>query len=207
MEEEELELLKKEKELENELIEYQDKHKQVKLVYEKVFENIKHICKLEKKKIEEVQNSSINNSSNEHSNEFDVSQNIIKVVGPSEEEVSKHFIEYLENTRGIIERLYLTVGKKEFQNMLKDRGTKTESSSNNIDLKDKLVKSTSKKNIIDSKSPTHTNNNNIQTNYEYNYSDEELKEDDKKIKDEYNSMAHDFKKIVKYFTFFKIFFI
>ena len=67
MEEEEKKLLFEEKELENELSEYQDKHKKVKLVYEKVFDSIKGICKLEKKRIEEVQNSSINNISNEQS--------------------------------------------------------------------------------------------------------------------------------------------
>ena len=102
------------------------------------------------------------------------SQNVIKVVGPSEEEVSKHFIEYLDNTRGIIERLYLTVGKKEFQNMLKIRGEKTNLSSNNIlSLKEKSNKNNNKKNVNDSKLPITTNQNNIQTNYEYNYSDEE----------------------------------
>ncbi len=206
MEEEEKKLLEEEKILEDELREFQDKHKQVKLVYEKVFDSIKGICKLEKKKIEEVQNSSINNSSNEQSHELDMSHYVIKVVGPSEEEVSKHFIDYLVNTRGIIERLYLTVGKKEFQNMLKDRKNKAESNLNNLNAKEKLVKASSKKNIIDTKSLNNTNQNNIQTNYEYNYSDEELKEDDKKIKDEYNTMALDFKKIVNIYKNFYIFF-
>ena len=173
MEEEEMKLQKEDKELEEELKEYQDKHKQVKLVYEKVFENIKGICKLDKKKIEEVQNSSINNSI-DNSNELDVSQNVIKVVGPSEEEVSKHFIEYLENTRIVIERLYLTVGRKEFQTMLKDRGVDTGSSASKN--KEKLTKA-NKKNVNDSKSPSNTAEKaNIHTNQEYDYSDEELKD-------------------------------
>ena len=198
MEEEEKELLNDENELQEELNEYQDKHKQVKLVYEKVFENIKGICKLEGKKIEEVQNSSINNSaSNDHSNELDVSHNVIKVVGPSEEEVSKSFIEYLESTRLVIEKLYLTVGKKEFQNLLKERGA--DMGTNGTDKKNDKTKVGSKKGVNDSKSPHNTNNANIQTNnQEYDYDDEELKEDDKKMKDEYNSMAHEFKKIVSY---------
>lgn len=201
MEKEELDLIKEEKSLEDELREYQDKHKLVKLVYEKVFDNIKGICKLDKKKIEEVHNNSshMNNSSNEQSNELDVSQNVIKVVGPSEEEVSKHFIEYLENTRSIIERLYLTVGKKEFQNMLKERGDRLDQPSNNNVNKEKLIKSTSKRNVHDTKSPSNVINTHTNTNYEYNYSDEELKEDDKKIKDEYLSMAQEFKKIVRFF--------
>ena len=204
MEEEELKLAEEEKELEDDLRANQDKHKNVRLVYEKVLENIKGICKLENKKIEEVQNNSINmnNSSMENSHELDVSQTVIKVVGPSEEDISKHFMEYLENTKTIIERLYLTVGKKEFENMLKERGEKVDTIPNTNLNKEKLKQSVSKKNIHDTKSPSHTTNNTIQTNYEYNYSDDELKEDDKKIKDEYVSMALEFKKIVRYFLLF-----
>lgn len=196
MEEEEMKLLEEEKILDDELNECKDKHKQVKLVYEKVVDSIKGICKLElnKKKIEEVQNSSINNSSNEHSRDLDVSQNVFKVVGPSEDEISKHFIDYLETTRGIIERLFLTIGKKEFQNMLKERKNKSENL--NPGNPKAVAKASSKKNVVEAKTNTTNQNNNIQTNYEYNYSDEELKEDDKRVKDEYNSMANEFKKIV-----------
>lgn len=197
MEEEEFKLVQEEKELEKLLSECQDKHKLVRLVYEKVFENIKSLCRLENKRIEEVRNNSINmdNSSNENSHELDVSNTVIKVVGPSEEEVSKHFMEYLENTRAIIERLYLTVGKKEFENMLKDRGEKVDSIPNAVQNKEKLKQNLSKKNVNETKSHTITHHT-LHTNYEYNYSDEELKEDDKRIKDEYMAMAQEFKKIV-----------
>ena len=87
--------------------------------------------------------------------------------------------------------------------MIKDRGERVDTISISPSNKDKLKKSVSKKNVNDTKSPTTTINN-LQTNYEYNYSDEELKEDDKRVKDEYLAMAHEFKKIVIIFFLFFI---
>lgn len=199
MEAEESKLIEEEKALQKELKTIQEKHKDVKLVYEKVIENIKSICKLENKKPEEVINHSINmnNSSDGTVNEFETSQTGQKINGPSEEEMSKSFFEYLENTKIIIERLYNNVGKKEFENMLKERGDRVETIQNQPQgNREKIKASHSKKNVNESKSGANTASQTLHTNYEYDYSDEELKEDDKKIKEEYASMAHEFKKIV-----------
>jgi len=201
MEEEEYILIAEEKELQNELYCIQEKHKDVKLVYEKVVENVKHICKLDNKKPEEVINHSLNmNNSYEGSlNDIeDTPQKVLKGTGgPSEEELAKSFFEYLENTKAILERLYVNVGKKEFENILKERGDRLETAHNQPQInRDKIKERQSKKQPSEFKSAANTASQTLHTNYEYDYSDEELKEDDKRVKEEYSSMAHDFKKLV-----------
>lgn len=192
--------------MEAELCSIQDKHKDVKLVYEKVIENIKLICKLDNKKQEEMANHSVNlnNTSEGNVNEFEISQTNMKPSGPCEEDLARQYFDYLENTKAVIEKLYLTVGKKEFESMLKDRGERIDNIQNQMQGNREKNKNThSKKNVNENKSPVSTVLNTLQTNYEYDYTDEDLKEDDKKIREEYNAMAQDFKKIVN--SLFKFF--
>jgi len=201
MEEEELKLITEENQLQEELHSIQEKHKDVMLVYEKVVENIKHLSKADSKskKQEEIINNTINmnNSSDGTVNEFETSQLASKISGPSEEELAKNFFDYLGKTKAIIQRLYMNVGKKEFENMLRDRGNKSEETARKpLSQREKNKEYHSKKHASEGKSSANTASQTLITNYEYDYSDEELKEDDKRVKDEYATMAHQFKKIV-----------
>lgn len=200
MEEEELKLIAEEKQLQKELHKIQYKHKDVTLVYEKVVENIKSICKMDStKKQEEIINHSINmnNSSEGTINELETLQTAPKISGPSEEDLAKNFFEYLENTKGIIERLYTNVGKKEFENMLRERGDNTQQTlTKPLSQREKNKERHTKKHASEGKSSANTASQTLITNYEYDYEDEELKEDDKRVKEEYAAMAHEFKKIV-----------
>lgn len=201
MEEEELKLITEEKQLQEELHSIQEKHKDVMLVYEKVVENIKHLSKSDSnsKKQEEIINHSINmnNSSEGTVNEFETSQTALKISGPSEEDLAKNFFDYLGNTKAIIQRLYMNVGKKEFEKMLRDRGNKSEeTASKPLSQREKNKERQSKKHASEGKSSANTASQTLITNYEYDYSDEELKEDDKRVKEEYATMAHEFKKIL-----------
>jgi hypothetical protein len=203
MEEEELHMIEEEHKLQEELFIIQNKHKDVKLVYEKVVENIKHICKMEiTKKQEEIVNHSehINNTTEGTVNDSYISQTAaVKTSGPSEEDLAKSFFEHLETTKAMVEHLHVNVGKKEFNNMLKERGEKSESTPNKQQNKrEKNKDRQSKKHIGEGKSnPNSTASQSLITNYEYAYSDEDIKEDDKRVKEEYGVMAHEFKKIVK----------
>lgn len=199
MEEDELRLIAEEKALQKELRSIQDKHKDVKLVYEKVVENIKLICKIEAKKPEEVINYSLNMNNSSEGTLNDIEETTqTKPSGPSEEELAKSFFEYLENAKAILERLYMNMGKKEFENMLKERGDRVETAHNQPQSnREKIKERHSKKQASESKSAAHTASQTLQTNYEYDYSDEELKEDDKKVKEEYAAMALEFKKLVR----------
>jgi len=113
--------------------------------------------------------------------------------------LAKYFFDYLENTKAILERLYIKVGKKEFENMLKERGDPVESAHNQPQSnREKIKERQSKKHASESKSAANTASQTLHTNYEYDYSDEELKEDDKRVKDEYAAMANEFKKLVRF---------
>ena len=202
MEEEELMLITEEQALEKELRRIQDKHKDVNLVYEKVVENIKLICKLENssKKSEEVINHSLNMNNSLEGTLPDIEETIqTKPNGPSEEDLAKSFFEYLENAKGIFERLCVNIGKKEFENMLRERGYHVETAPNQPqNNRDKNKERQAKKQASDSKSAVNAVSQTMHTNYEYAYSDEELKEDDKRVKDEYAAMASEFKKLVRF---------
>ncbi len=202
MEEEELKLIEEENKLQEELFSIQDKHKDVKLVYEKVVENIKLICKLDNnsKKPEEVINHSLNLNNSSEGTLNDIEEiSPTKPNGPSEEDLAKSFFEFLENTKAFVERLYNNVGKKEFENMLRERGDRVESAHKQPQTnREKIKERHSKKQASEAKSAANTASQTLITNYEYDYSDEELKEDDKKVKDEYSAMALEFKKLVSF---------
>ena len=111
----------------------------------------------------------------------------------------------MDNSRNLIEKNFLNIEKKDFDNLLKERGDKTETipiqpMSNREKIKviqTKKIIQQDNKNIGSSVINTH------QSNFEYDYSDEELKEDDRKIKEEYNQIAAEYKKTV---IFLKSFF-
>ncbi len=207
MEEEEFELIEEEKELQSELTLIQNKHKDVKLVYDKVIENLKLICKMDinNKKHDEVINHSINMNTSEGTvNDLDTSLNQVKFngpVGPTDEELGKTFFDHLESTKVILERLYVNVGKKEFENMLKNRGENEVVQNEQKNHREKIKGSNSKNKSIEVKLSANTASHTLHTNYEYDYSDEELKEDDKKIKEEYQIMLQEYRKLVKYSSF------
>ena len=207
MEEEEIKLIEEEKILEDELKLIQDKHKDVKLVYEKIVENIKTISKSEKKN-EEIINTTNNINTENNILENEDSFYINKTQGPTEDQLFKVYSEYLDNTKYVVEKNFLSIDKEKFENNLREKEDRLENLPNQLGIPSEKVKGLNTKKILhDNKflpDPSRNRLNTNNTNFEYDYSDEELKEDDRKIKEEYNQIAAEYKKTV---IFLKSFFI
>lgn len=213
LEEDEEALLEEELLLSQELKNIQEKHKDVRLVYEKVTDNIKSMCKLEKKTDETFNNSiNINNSGDlniNNSTNFDLENSMNKFNNQSvyDDELVKSFAEHLEQTRKNIEDTFLSCGKEKFIEMMKERGDKVDNTvsalpkgkitKNRIGYK-KNEKSINKKGLADT--PQHSANY-VSGYNEYDYSDDEIKEDDKKVKEEYDQIVNNYKKKVTLFSF------
>jgi len=216
LDEDEEALLEEEQQLSLELKTIQEKHKDVRLVYEKVTYNIKTMCKLDRKNDESFNNSiNINNSSElniNNSSNLDLENSMRKynIQSAYDDELVKNFAEHLEQTRKNIENSFLSCGKEHFIKMMKERGEKVDnttsplpkgkSTKNRSGFK-KSEKSISKKGAAD----TLQQSANYFSGYnEYDYSDEEIKEDDKKVKEEYDQIVNNYKKRVNdYLYFFK----
>ena len=184
-----------------ELKNLQDKHKNVRLVYEKVLDNIKLICKVDSKKDDNTHNLSIS-SNILNTNEMDNSNiNINQPIG--EDELVKLYSEFLENTKTTIDTLFLKHTKEEFMKLMKSKG---------IDLP--VINPKSKKNNNHqsnkrqiSNSGVNSEKNNLskdlmtkpvitQANEEYAYSDEELRKEDDEIRTEKDEIMKQYKAIV-----------
>jgi len=159
------------------------------------------MCKNDKKN-EDISNNSfnINQSSDFLNNDYENSQLSL------DDELVKNFKDHLEITRKNIESTFLNIGKEEFIKIMKERGEKVDN--NNVSVqKNKTFKSRntlmmkkSEKNISKKDSIQNSNvpNNVHVTGYnEYDYSDEEIKADDKKVKEEYDQLVNNYKKRVK----------
>jgi hypothetical protein len=177
IEEDETKLLKEEKSLTEELKLMQDKHRNVKMVYEKVVENIKNLCKLDRKEETFMFNES----------KIDTSQ----MVSPDEDLV-KNFHEYIESTKKTFDSLILNNSRENFVKLMAEKGiepvqierVKTKNISNKskpIPTDKNLSKDlTNKKNLIE----------------EYDYSDDELKREDEEIKHDKEQLMKQFKEQV-----------
>lgn len=155
------------------------------------------MCKNDKKNEEFSNNSfNINQSSDFLNNDY---ENTV------DDELVKNFKDHLEYTRKNIESTFLSVGKEEFVKMMKERGEKVDN--NNVTVqknksyktRNTLMMKKSEKNISKKDSIQNSNiaSNIHVTGYnEYDYSDEEIKADDKKVKEEYDQLVNNYKKKV-----------
>lgn len=191
----------------------QEKHKDVRLIYEKVTENIKNICKIENKKQDDTTNNSINiNNSAEINNinydtENSLMNNYYRNIGTGDDELVRSFKEYLDYTRKNVEMTFSNVGREEFIRMMKERGDKQETINASLpkNKREKAKIAPNKKNATDkhsnikeSNTTNQATNNNLYVNgyNEYEYFDEDNVEDDKKIKEEYDAIINNYRKKV-----------
>jgi hypothetical protein len=116
MEEEEKELVRQEQELLEELKVWQEKHKDVKLVYEKVVDNIKSLLVNEKKVEENIFNQSI---SDKNLNESKVLDSFS--MAP-EEETLKMYADVLENLKKRVDNLILNQSHEQFKDIMREKG-------------------------------------------------------------------------------------
>jgi hypothetical protein len=177
IEEDQTKLLKEEKSLIEELKLLQDKHRNVKMVYEKVIENIKNLCKMDKKEETIIFNES----------KIDTTQ-----IASPDEDLGKNFYDYLENTKKTFDSLIANNSKENFVKLMSEKGiepvqterVKTKAVSNKgkpIPTEKNLSKDlTSKKNLLE----------------EYDYSDDELKREDDEIKIDKDQLMKQFKEQV-----------
>ena len=178
IEEDQTELLKEEKSMIEELKLLQDKHRNVKMVYEKVIENIKNLCKMDKKEETIIFNES----------KIDTTQ-----IASPDEDLVKNFYDYLENTKKTFDSLIANNSKENFVKLMAEKGiepvqterVKTKTVSNKgkqIPTEKNLSKDlTSKKNLLE----------------EYDYSDDELKREDDEIKIDKDQLMKQFKEQVR----------
>lgn len=182
----------------------------MRLVYEKVTENIKSMCRLDQKNESASNNNSINihNSSdlyhNNNTSNYDLENSMNKYNNQSayDDELVRNFAEHLEQTLKNIESSFLSCGKDQFIKMMKERGEnvdntesalpKSKSIKNRNGIK-KNEKNINKKNAAEA---TLQSTNYVTGFNEYDYSDEEIKEDDKKVKEEYDQIVNNYKKKV-----------
>jgi hypothetical protein len=179
----------------DELKQTQEKHKNVKLVYEKVLDNIKSLCKFESKKesdtiIPHDDSSAIHNNST-----------LI-----TEDELCLNYSEFLENTKKRIDELFLIHSKDEFMDMMRERGIQPIYNDRNFDKKQINKKSSTN---LDNKVTkgdliVNTHNNTLQNskeaidyvNEEYDYYDEDVKKEDDAIRKIGDEIIKEFMAIV-----------
>jgi len=193
----------------------QDKHKDVRLIYEKVTENIKNICKVERRNEDLTNNSfQVNKSAEIYNNsnnyELETSMNRYGSQMSNDDELVRNYKEHLEYTRKNIEDTFLKCSKEQFIKMMKERGEKTETNVSNlpkgktIKAKNSINKKNEKNNGNKDSMPSTQQTSHYVTGYnEYDYSDDEIKEDDKIVKEEYDMIVSNYKKkVIIYFYLF-----
>lgn len=212
MEESDTQLIATEKKLQEELKILQEKHKNVKLVYEKVTDNIKVLCKIDARKEESTINLSqsipnieeskadMTNLNNMNSSQFGNIQ---------EEEILKYYVEFIENTKTTIDELFLKHSREVFMKLMKEKGIEPSTTI----AKPKLLE---KEKTVNKRVPSTSSNatdknlqkdfsarNILLANEEYDYNDEELLREDDEIKLEKDEIMKQYKAIVIFFLIFR----
>ena len=122
LDENEAQLLQEEEELMEELKLAQEKHKNVTLSYENIQENIKGLCKLDKRE-DNALNISNSGYLNLNESKIEPVSNQSYVNSPiSEEELYKHYSDFLENTYKAFEENFLSKTEEEFIEIMKEKG-------------------------------------------------------------------------------------
>ena len=190
MEENEKKLMKEEEDLIEELKQIQDKHQNVTLIYDKVFDNLKTISKLKEKNTDD----SIMHINLTESRLLDRSISTLQNQSLiSEDDLLNKYFESLVNVKNTIDNMFLNNSKEEFLNSMKDRGYET------VTNKVTVFKSPKKSPKISHKDFFSKPEN---TNIEYEYYDEDLKKEESEINKEKDEIVSKFKHIVIYYIIF-----
>lgn len=196
-EDEETKLIQEEQLLMEELKQVQEKHKNVKLVYEKVMDNIKSLCKIDQTKDNTI-NLTQSQIINLNDSKLDTHTNqTAHQTQLTEDDIYKSYCEFLDSSKNTIDLLFLKHTKEEFLAVMKEKGLEL-----NQNQKKGKVKKTStgnRTNSPDKLSVKEFINKPINANEEYEYSDEELRKEDGLIKDENDEIVKHFKAIVNKF--------
>lgn len=193
-EEDETKLIQEEQLLMEELKQMQEKHKNVKLVYEKVIGNIKSLCKIDQTKditinLTQSQILNLNDSKLDTNTNQTVHQTLL-----TEDDIYKSYCEFLHSSKNTIDMLFLNHTKEEFLSIMKEKGL--ELNQNQRKVKSKKILTGNRTNSPDKLSVKEFINKPFNANEEYEYSDEELKKEDILIKEEKDEIVKHFKAIV-----------
>ena len=212
MEESDTQLIATEKKLQEELKLLQEKHKNVKLVYEKVVDNIKVLCKIDSKRDESTINLSQSIPNIEESKadiaNFNNNVNSSQFGNIQEEEILKYYVEFIENTKTTIDNLFLKHSREVFMKLMKEKVIEP----TNVITKPKVTekdKNVNKRVPSTSSVATEKNfqrdsrsKNLFMGNEEYEYNDEELLREDDEIKQEKDEIMKQYKAIVNFYFIF-----
>ncbi len=213
IEEEEENLIEEERLLAEELNQIQEKHKDVRLVYEKVTENIKNITKSDPKRFDDNSGFINNNSDFLNNSNLDSSENYIR-SNVYDDELVRLYKDYLDSLKNTYHNNFKDKDRNDLLEMLRDRKGNLDSASSSRKNKKEKQKNRDKKNINEKgNSNSNSNNKNMSKDNthsstiiagynEYEYSDEENIEDDKRMKEEYDQIVNNFKKKVNNFIYF-----
>jgi len=115
-EDDETKLFNQEKELIDELKCMQEKHQYVRMIYEKVIDNIKSLCKIE------LHENLTNQSQNHENFHASIVKNDASLLTPSEDDIYHSYTDFLEKTKKKIDDLFLIHTKEEFIEMMRMKG-------------------------------------------------------------------------------------
>jgi hypothetical protein len=160
MEEDDRILIEEEKLLTQELKILQEKHKNVKLIYENIIDNIKNINKVEKKD-EKKDETNLNNSTIENKSQMDLS-NIV------EDDIIKQYNEILSNMKNKVENLFMIQTHEQFKEIMRSKGYEPATSKSKSRT---MLKNEDTRLFVDLKKEKS----------EYERNDELLKDEDNKI--------------------------
>jgi hypothetical protein len=180
----------------------QEKHKNVRLVYEKVIDNLKVVCKLDSKKddtinITQSQIINLNESKIIDSSNMNNQSSFNLLQGqPLEEEISKGYFEFLENTKKTVENLLTVQNKEQFLKMMKEKGIEPaviqrSNTKGGSMVKRNTMASISSQDRLSAKE--FLSKPAVLANEEYDYSDEEIRREDAEIKEEKDKIIEAYK--------------
>ena len=180
-----------------ELKEYQEKSHQIGLVYTKVMRNVRNISKNYEDADLPIENTNSNNdielvkTENENTN-LEISKSKSKHKS-NEDDVIKKYEQYLKQMKNVFMEYLNNNSEEEFINLMRNEGLKdlaNEKNNKNMKKINNLRLSASDLKPI----PDH--------NEEYDYSDNEVYDEELKIKMEYDELAREFKDKV-YYIFYR----
>ena len=193
IEENEIQLLKEEQSLLEELKALQDKHRHVKMVFENVSDNIKSLCKIEKEKKDDT----VNMTQSLNLNESKIDSSNIQ-LNP-DEELSRFYLEFLELTRKTVDSLIVGNSKEDFINIMSEKGIEPVQ---NEKTKVKVTNAPKNKaSAVNEKVLTKDLAKQKYFDEEYDYSDPDIEKEDQEIKKENDDLILKFKQQVIFTNF------
>jgi hypothetical protein len=172
MEEDDRKLIEEEKELTHELKLLQEKHNNVKLIYENIIDNVRNFEKIDKR-----EDTALNISTIENKSHIDLS-NIV------DDDIIKQYNDILSNMKNKVETLFMTQSHEQFKEIMRSKGY--EPASEISKSKNRLLKNDDKDDKL--------YNDLKKDKSEYERNDEILKEEDNKIYKARTNLIEEYKR-------------